>query len=125
MNLNIEEIPQDDLKEFKRKVKEWVQLNKEINELNNQIKILKKKKVEYEPELTKFIIDHNVEALNTEIGKVKCCERNTKKALNKQNIKDNLSSFIDDNILLEKAMDQIWENREIKTSYKLTISKKK
>ena len=124
MNLSISEIPQDDLIEFKKQVKEWVKLNKEINELNNKMKVLKKNKTNLEPYLTKFIIDNNVEALNTEIGKVKCCERNTKKALNKQNIKDNLSNFIDDTIILEKAMNKILENREIKTSYKLTISKK-
>ena len=124
MNLNINEIPIDELKVFKETVKDWVKLNKEVKELNNEIKIKKKQIKEYEPYLTKFIIDNKVEHLNTEIGKVKCSERNTKKALNKENIKENLSNFIDNEIILEKAISQILDNRDITTSYKLTISKK-
>ena len=124
MNLNINEIPIDELKVFKETVKDWVKLNKEVKELNNEIKLKRTKFKEYEPYLTKFIIDNKVEHLNTEIGKVKCSERNTKKALNKENIKENLSNFIDNEIILEKAISQILDNRDITTSYKLTISKK-
>ena len=46
---------------------------------------------------------NNVSELNTGSGKVKCCERNTKKGLNKHNIRDNLSTILNDDLLIEIA----------------------
>ena len=60
----------------------------------------------------------------TENGKLKCNQRNTKKPLNKHNIRDNLSQVIQNNQQIEQAMELILNNREIVTTYKLTKPKR-
>jgi len=120
----INEIPSEQLKEFKAQVKEWVELNREIAEYNKKTRELNKKKKELEPIITYFMNNYKVNELNTDLGKVKCCERNTKKGLNKHNIRENLSSILNDDFLIEKAMGKILENRDIVTTYQLKIAKK-
>ena len=122
--VSIEDIPKEQLKFFKGEVKKWVELNKQINEYDKKSKELKKKKKELEPYLTKFITDYNIEHLNTDIGKVRCCERNSKKGLNKHNIRENLGFILDDQSVIDQAMEKILNNREVKTTYRLAITKK-
>ena len=122
--ISIEDIPKEQLQVFKGEVKKWVELNKEITEYDKKSKELKKRKKELEPYLTKFITDYNIEHLNTDIGKVRCCERNSKKGLNKHNLRENLGFILHDQSIIDQAMDKILDNREIKTTYKLLITKK-
>tara|TARA_Y100001958_G_scaffold129231_1_gene97734 strand:- start:957 stop:1364 length:408 start_codon:yes stop_codon:yes gene_type:complete len=122
--VSIEDIPKEQLKFFKGEVKKWVELNKEISEYDKKSRELKKKKKELEPYLTKFITDYNIEHLNTDIGKVRCCERNSKKGLNKHNIRENLGFILSDQSVIDQAMEKILNNREVKTTYKLAITKK-
>ena len=91
---------------------------KEIREL----KKIKNKKLE--PEITSFMRTYNISDLNTDNGKLRCNQRNTKKPLNKHNIRDNLSQVIQNNQQIEQAMDLILNNREIVTTYKLTKPKR-
>ena len=121
----IQEIPQGELNGFKEKVKKWLELDEQINELNKRSRELKKKRdKELEPEITKFMITFNISDLNTGNGKLKCNERNTKKTLNKINIRENLSKVINDIQKVDEAMDLIMNNREVVTKYKLCKSKK-
>ena len=71
------------------------------------------------------MVKFNISDLNTETGKIKCSARNTKKGLNKDNIRTNLSKVITDNTLIDQAMQKILNEREITTTYKLTKVKNK
>jgi len=71
------------------------------------------------------MVKFNISDLNTNNGKIKCNARNTKKPLNKTNIRENLSKVIQDINSIDKAMELIINNREIVTTYKLTKPKKK
>ena len=68
---------------------------------------------------------HNVTDLNTDNGKLRCQERKTKKGLNKNNIRENLSKYLTEQEKLDQAMNDLWTNREIKVSYKLQKIKDK
>ncbi len=123
-NMEPVQIPQNELTNFKEKVKRWLMLDIQITEMESKLRDLKKiRNKEIEPQLTTFMVQYNISDLNTENGKLKCSERNSKKPLNKENIKNNLSKVINDINLVEKAMDQL-DNREITTTYKLTKVKK-
>jgi len=105
-------------------VKEWLELDIIISEQEKRIRELKKKRnKELEPLITKFMTENNITDLNTNNGKIKCKERNTKKGLNKSNIRDNLSKFINDQTVLNQAINEIVNNRELIQSYKLKIVK--
>ena len=122
----IKDIPSDELEDFKGKVKEWLQIDTEIKEYQSKIKELRKRKdKELEPQITMFMRDKNIDDLNTESGKLKCSARNTKSTMNKQYIRENLMKTIDDVVIVEKAMDNILNNREIKTKFVITKVKKK
>ena len=118
------EIPQSDLINFKEKVKRWLTLDMQIGELESKVRDLKKiRNKELEPQLTEFMVKFNISDLNTETGKLKCSARKSKKPLNKENIKTNLSKVISDINVVEEAMQKILDEREIVTTYKLTKTK--
>ena len=120
------EIPQTELTDFKEKVKHWLVLDIQISEMETKIRELKKQRnKELEPQLTEFMVKFNISDLNTETGKIKCSARNTKKGLNKDNIRTNLSKVITDNGLIDQAMQKILNEREVTTTYKLTKVKNK
>jgi hypothetical protein len=115
-----EKIPQNEINYFKEKVQRWVNIDKQIDVLEKQLKDLKKvRNKELEPEITKFMVDHNVKDLNTETGKLRCQERKTKKGINKVNIKQNLSKYLTEQDKLDEAINAIWLNREEVVSYKI------
>ena len=117
---NTTPIPESEVQFFKEKVQRWLHVDSQICELEKQIRELKKvRNKELEPEITSFMTTYNVSDLNTENGKLKCQERKTKKGLNKNNIRKNLSEFLQDTMKLDQAMDKILNEREITISYKL------
>ncbi len=127
MNMNfIQEIPNEELNGFKSKVKSWLELDQQIDALNQKSRELKKlRDKQLEPEITGFMVKFNISDLNTENGKLKCNTRNTKKPLNKINIRENLSKVVNDIGKVDEAMDLIMNNREIITKYKLCKPKNK
>ena len=121
----IQEINDNELKDFKVKVKQWLEIDEEIKKMENKIKEMKKlKNKNLEPQITSFMRTYNISDLNTDNGKLRCNERYTKKSLNKNNIRENLSQVIQDNVKLDQAMNLILNNREVVTTYKLTKPKR-
>jgi hypothetical protein len=119
-----EKIPQGEIQFFKEKVQRWVNVDKQISELEAQIRELKKvRNKELEPEITVFMVKHNVTDLNTEGGKLRCKEKKTKQALNKDNIRQNLTPFINGD-KLDNAIESMWNNRPEKVSYQIQKVKK-
>ena len=121
----LQEIPKGELEEFKVKVGKWLELDEKISTLEKQARELKKiRNKELEPEITGFMVKFNITDLNTNTGKLRCNERNTKKPINRINIRENLSKIIAESEKVDQAIDLIWTNREVVTTYKLTKPKK-
>ena len=121
----LQEIPNHELEKFKKRVSQWLDLDEQILKLEKQARDLKKiRNKQLEPEITSFMRQFNISDLNTDNGKLKCNVRNTKKPLNKTNIRENLSRVINDGNKIDSAMDLILNNREIVTTYKLTKPKR-
>ena len=119
-----EKIPQGEIQFFKERVQRWVNVDKQISDLEAQIRELKKvRNKEVEPEITGFMVKHNVTDLNTESGKLRCKEKKTKQALNKDNIRQNLTPFINGD-KLDSAIESMWNNRPEKVSYQIQKVKK-
>ena len=111
---NLNEIPKEEIQYFKEKVTRWLLIDKQIGDLQTQMKDLKKvRDKELQPSITEFMVNNNVSDLNTENGKLRCQERKTKKGLNKQNIRDNLSKFLEEQDKLDEAVSQIMNEREV------------
>ena len=118
-------ISQQDILQFKSHVKDWLSIDVEIAELQKQLKELKlKKSKELEPKITLFMVHNNIKDLNTENGKLKCSEKLTKSGLSSKHIRDNLSKVLNDEFIIDKAMDEILNNRTIKKTYQIKKVKK-
>ena len=62
-----------DLSVFKSQVKKWLAIDEEISKYELKIRELKKvKKTILEPQITSFMVNHNVKDLNTKNGKLRC-----------------------------------------------------
>ena len=119
------EFTTEGLNEFKSQVKNWLSIDEQILDLQNQIKSLKTKKNKIlEPKITGFMRTYNISDLNTDSGKVRCNETKRKKSLNKTNIRGNLAQVIQDEATVNMAIDKIFNNRETIVTYKLTKPKK-
>ena len=126
MNSDLQQIPQAEIQFFKERVSRWLNVDSQIDDLQKQIRDLKKvRDKELEPEITKFMTTHKVSDLNTDSGKLRCQEKKTKKGLNRENIRTNLSQYLTDQEKLDEAINKIWTEREIKISYKLQKLKPK
>jgi len=126
MSMNLgQEIPPNELQYFKEKVKHWLMIDKQVSDLENQIKDIKKTKKEIMPEITKFMVQYNISDLNTDSGKLRCSERKTKSTLSKNYIRIELEKALgDQSDQIDSCMENILNNREIKTTYVLKKLKK-
>ena len=121
-----QQIPEEEINYFKEKVQRWLHVDEQITKLEGNIRDLKKvRNKELEPEITSFMTKYNVSDLNTENGKLRCQEKKTKKGLNKNNIRENLSKYLTEEDKLDEAMNTILTEREIIVSYKLKKMKNK
>lgn len=120
------EIPSSELIHFKEQVKKWLTIDQQIAELESKLRDLKKiRNKELEPQVTDFMVKFKINDLNTENGKIKCSTRNTKKGLTAKYIQEKLINTLENNELVDKAMENILENREVVTTYKLAKVKVK
>ena len=124
MNI-LPEIPKDQLECFKVNVKEWLDVDEQIRELEKQIKELKAtRNKKLEPKITGFMRSFNISDLNTDSGKLRCNERNTRAPVSKKSIKESLEKVLTSTEQIESAMDEIYLNRQVITKYKLSKVKK-
>ena len=93
MNI-LPEIPKDQLDHFKVNVKEWLDTDEQIKELEKQIRELKSRRnKQLEPKITGFMTQFSVSDLNTGTGKLRCNERRTKTAVSKKSIRGSSKVF--------------------------------
>jgi len=124
MNI-LPEIPKDQLECFKVNVKEWLDVDEQIRELEKQIKELKTtRNKKLEPKITGFMRSFNISDLNTDSGKLRCNERNTRAPVSKKSIKESLEKVLTSTEQIDSAMDEIYLNRQVITKYKLSKVKK-
>ena len=120
----LEEIPKDQLDYFKTNVRDWLEMDEKIKTLEKEVREMKKvRNKQLEPKITGFMRSYNISDLNTESGKLRCNERNTKAPVNKKSIQESLQKVLS----MEQAttaMDEIYLNRQVITKYSLSRLKK-
>jgi len=120
----LQEIPKDQLDHFKTNVKDWLEMDEKIKTLEKQVREMKKiRNKQLEPKITGFMRSYNISDLNTDSGKLRCNERNTKAPVNKKSIQESLQKVLS----MEQAttaMDEIYLNRQVITKYTLSRVKK-
>ena len=119
MNI-LPEIPKDQLDCFKVNVKEWLESDERIKLLEKEVRELKiNRNKKLEPKITGFMRSFNISDLNTDVGKLRCNERNMKASVSKKYIQESLQKVLS-NEQAGKAMDEIYLNRQVITKYTLS-----
>ena len=97
----LQEIPKDQLDHFKSNVKDWLEMDEKIKVLEKEVREMKKiRNKQLEPKITGFMRSYNISDLNTDSGKLRCNERNTKAPVNKKSIQESLQKVLS----LEQAL---------------------
>ena len=123
MNI-LPEIPKDQLDCFKVNVKEWLESDERIKLLEKEVRELKiNRNKKLEPKITGFMRSFNISDLNTDVGKLRCNERNMKASVSKKYIQESLQKILS-NEQAGQAMDEIYLNRQVITKYTLSRVKK-
>mgnify|MGYP006128912915 FL=1 len=123
MNI-LPEIPKDQLDCFKVNVKEWLEADERIKLLEKEVRELKiNRNKKLEPKITGFMRSFNISDLNTDVGKLRCNERNMKASVSKKYIQESLQKVLS-NEQASHAMDEIYLNRQVITKYTLSRVKK-
>jgi len=123
MNI-LPEIPKDQLDCFKVNVKEWLESDERIKLLEKEVRELKiNRNKKLEPKITGFMRSFNISDLNTDVGKLRCNERNMKASVSKKYIQESLQKVLDTH-QATKVMDEIYLNRQVITKYTLSRVKK-
>ena len=105
-------------------VKNWLQLDKEIQVLQKELKDRKKKKNDYTNALLTIMKTNEIECVDLNDGKIIYTQNNVKKPINKQHLLDCLTKYFEKNpnIPADEIVQFILENRE--TSVKESIRHK-
>ena len=120
----LQEIPKDQLEHFKTNVRDWLDMDEKIKALEKEVREMKKiRNKQLEPKITGFMRSYNISDLNTESGKLRCNERNTKVPVNKKTIQESLQKVLSAEQTVT-AMDEIYLNRQVITKYTLSRPKK-
>lgn len=123
MNI-LTDIPPDQLEHFKSNVKQWLELDEQIKELEKKAREMKAiRNKQLEPKITGFMNSYNISDLNTGSGKLRCNERKTKAPINKKTIQESLKRVLSQE-QANSAFEEIYLNRQVITKYKLSRVKK-
>ena len=99
--------------EFVEIVKNWVKIDDEIREKNNQIKELKDEKKEYETFILEFMQNNHENVINISDGKLRVNKSSTKAALKQESIQSSLFDLTRDPNKALQMTKYILDNRPL------------
>jgi hypothetical protein len=96
-------------------VKNWLQIDKEIQILQKELKDRKKKKNDYTNTLLTIMKTNEIDCVDINEGKILYTQSNVKKPINKHHLEECLTKFFEKNpsIPTDEVVQFILENRPI------------
>lgn len=94
-------------------IKNWLQLDKEIQVLQKELKERKKKKSDYTDSLLKIMKSNEIDCFDISEGKIMYTQSNVKKPINKQHLMECLEKYFEKNpnVPTDDIVKYILENR--------------
>lgn len=99
-------------------IKGWIQTDKQLKNLQKEIKELKEQKIKYTDALVEIMKTNEIDCFDISEGKIIYTRNRVKSALNKTHLMKCLEKYFEDkpNIEPEDVTKFILENREVKTT---------
>ena len=99
-------------------IKGWLQIDKEIQLLQKELKERKKKKASYTENLVEIMKSNEIDCFDITGGKIMYTQNRVKSALNKKHLMDSLEKYFENNpnVQTEELSKFILDSRSIKTT---------
>jgi len=107
------------------KIKKWLDCDGRINELQKQLRVLKKTKKEASDDLAILMKEREVESVNiSNVGQIMYTKNTVKKGINKKYLNEILAEYYKTNpVLAKEVCDFILENRESQIKENIRLKK--
>jgi hypothetical protein len=113
---------QNTSEELSSSVSKLVELNKQITEAREDIKVLAQAEKSLKLTVKKLMVDNGLDAINLKKGKIAVKKSTRKGGLNKDSIKEGLTMFFEGNEQqAEKALKVIVDNLPVKESTSISL----
>jgi hypothetical protein len=114
-----------DTNQLADRIKRWLEYDSRINDLQKQLRVLKKSKKEAADELTLLMKEREVESVNiNNVGQILYTKNTVKKGINKKYLNDILSEYYKTNpVIAKEVCEFILENRESKIKENIRLKK--
>lgn len=101
---------------FEKNIQEWVQLDNQLKNLNENIKEIRKKRDELENNLTSMALNNNKfnDTINISNGKIKFIKNKIPEALTFRYLEKTLKEIIKNDEQCNKIIEYIKNNRNVK-----------
>jgi hypothetical protein len=107
------------LQDFKNDVKQWIEQDTIIKRLQIAIKERKKLQTDLNLKILKFMIQYNIEDLNTKNGLIKCKTSQVKVPMGTKVVKEKLQKTFENNPKIISKINEIFDQRETKEKHSL------
>ena len=109
--------------ELSNSVSKLVELNKQITEANEDIKVLRQAEKALKLRVKKLMLDNGLDVVNLKKGKISVRRSSRKQGLNKASVKDGLTTYFNGNeAQAESCLKVILENLPTKESTSLSLT---
>ena len=114
------QVPSDELS---NSVSKLVELNKQITEAREDIKVLTQAEKSLKLQVKKLMVDHGLDAINLKKGKISVRKSSRKTGLNKTTVKEGLVNYFNGNEQqAESVLKAILDNLPVKESTSLSLT---
>ena len=109
--------------ELSNSVSKLVELNKQITEANEDIKVLRQAEKALKLQVKKLMLDNGLDVVNLKKGKISVRRSSRKQGLNKASVKEGLTTYFNGNeAQAESCLKVILENLPTKESTSLSLT---
>ena len=114
------QVPSDELS---NRVSKLVELNKQITEAREDIKVLVQAEKSLKLQVKKLMVDHGLDAINLKKGKISVRKSSRKTGLNKTTVKEGLVTYFNGNEQqAESVLKAIIDSLPVKESTSLSLT---
>lgn len=106
-------------------IKNWMELEREIDTLQKQIRELKAKKKIINVDLTQIMKNNNLDCIDVTSGQIRYVKNKVKKGINQKYLLSIMEKYYENKEQAQKICEFIQDNREIQESEKIQFKKDK
>jgi len=104
---------------FKSNVKQWLNLDDKISDLQQRIRALKQQQKELTPIIVHFMNERQIEEISSSEGNIRFNVAKTRASLSNKRLQSTIGEYFNDDDKTKELIDHIMNNREIKETIKL------